>query len=44
MEHASFIFGSWAITAASVLAYAVWVIRRGRELAKHATHEEMPWT
>jgi len=44
MEHASFIFGSWAITAASVVVYAAWVIRRGRELAKHATGEEMPWT
>ena len=44
MEHASFIFGSWGITAASIGGYAFWVIRRGRELAKHATREEMPWT
>jgi heme exporter protein CcmD len=44
MEHASFIFGSWGITAISVGAYVIWVLRRGRELAKHATHEEMPWT
>jgi heme exporter protein CcmD len=44
MEHASFIIGSWLITSASVLAYAVWVIRRGRALAQHATSEEMPWT
>jgi heme exporter protein CcmD len=44
MEHASFIFGSWAITAVAVGVYALWVIRRGRELAKHATREEMPWT
>jgi heme exporter protein CcmD len=44
MKHASFIFGSWGITAVSVVVYAVWVIRRGRELAKHATREEMPWT
>ena len=44
MEHASFIFGSWGLTAVSVGAYALWVIRRGRELAKHATSEEMPWT
>ena len=44
MEHASFIFGSWGITAVSVGAYALWVIRSGRELAKHATREEMPWT
>ena len=44
MEHASFIFGSWGITAVSIGAYALCVIRRGRELAKHATREEMPWT
>lgn len=44
MEHASFIFGSWGITAVSIGAYAVWVLRRGRELAKQATREEMPWT
>ncbi len=44
MEHASFIFGSWIITAVSVGAYAIWVLRRGRELAKQATREEMPWT
>lgn len=44
MEHASFILGTWAITAISVATYALWVLRRGRELAKHATPEEMPWT
>ena len=44
MEHASFIFGSCGITAVSIGVYAIWVILRGRELAKHATREEMPWT
>ena len=44
MEHASFIFGSSGITAVSIGVYALWVIRRVRELAKHATREEMPWT
>ena len=44
MEHASFIFGSWVITAGALGVYALWVIRRGRELAQHATREEMPWT
>lgn len=44
MEHASFVIGSWVLTAGSVVAYAVWIIRRGRELSKHATNEEMPWT
>jgi hypothetical protein len=44
MEHATFIIGSWVLTAASTLAYTVWTLRRGRALSKHATHEEMPWT
>jgi heme exporter protein CcmD len=44
MEHASFIIGSWVLTAASVLVYTAWVIRKGRALAQHATNEEMPWT
>ena len=44
MDHASFILGSWVLTFASVSAYAVYIIRRGRELSKNATSEEMPWT
>jgi heme exporter protein CcmD len=44
MNHASFIIGSWVLTFASVIGYAVYVIRRGRELSKNATSEEMPWT
>ncbi len=44
MDHASFIIGSWVLTFASVIGYAVYVIRRGRELSKNATSEEMPWT
>ena len=44
MEHASFIIGSWVLTAASVTVYAVWTVRRGRSLARRATREEMPWT
>lgn len=44
MEHATFVIGSWVLTAGSVAAYAVWIIRRGRALSKHATNEEMPWT
>ena len=39
-----FAFVAHVVTAVSVGAYAVWVLRRGRELAKHATREEMPWT
>jgi len=44
MEHATFILGSYAGTAVSIALYAVWIIRRGRTLAEHATDAEMPWT
>ncbi len=44
MEDAGFIIGSWVLTAAAVISYAVWMIRRGKKLAEHATREEMPWT
>lgn len=44
MKHATFVIGSWILTSGSVIAYAVWVIRRGRALSQHATAEEMPWT
>lgn len=44
MRHASFIIGSWVLTFASVSAYSLWVVRRGRKLARHASREEMPWT
>ena len=44
MDDAGFIIGSWVITAGSVIVYAIWIIRRGKQLAENATHEEMPWT
>lgn len=44
MEHATFVIGSWVLTVASVVAYAAWVVRRGRSLSRHAGPEEMPWT
>jgi len=44
VRHATFIIGSWVLTFASVAGYSVWVVRRGRQLAKSATKEEMPWT
>lgn len=44
MEDASFIIGSWVLTFAAVALYARIVVRRGRELARHATRDEMPWT
>ncbi len=44
MKHASFVIGSWVLTAGSVVSYAIYVIRRGRALSRHASREEMPWT
>lgn len=44
MEDAGFILGSWVITAVSVVTYAVWIIRRGKQLSENATSEDMPWT
>ena len=44
MDHAGFIIGSWVLTFVSVATYAAWIIRRGRQLARNATTEEMPWT
>ncbi|MDP5108300.1 MAG: hypothetical protein NWP73_00890 [Ilumatobacteraceae bacterium] len=44
MDHAAFILGSWIGTAVAVIAYATWVLRRGRVLSKHASTEEKPWT
>jgi len=44
MEDASFIIGSWVLTFVAIGVYAALVIRRGRELSRNATSEEMPWT
>lgn len=44
MEHASFIIGSWVLTAASVVAYAVWMIARARKLSRHSDKKDLPWT
>ncbi|MEY2710601.1 MAG: heme exporter protein CcmD [Actinobacteria bacterium] len=44
MEHASFIIASYVLTFGSIAAYAAWVVRRGRAMARRATREEMPWT
>lgn len=44
MNHALFIIGSWVLTFVSVAAWSVWTVRRGRDLARSATRDEMPWT
>jgi heme exporter protein CcmD len=44
MEHATFIIASYVLTFGSIGAYALWVVRRGRGLARRATREVNPWT
>lgn len=44
MDHASFIIGSWVLTAVSVGAYAGWIVKRGRELARRHNEQDLPWT
>lgn len=44
MDDAGFILLSWALSLGATGGYAWWVIRRGRELSRNATREEMPWT
>lgn len=44
MEHANFILLSWALSLGGTALYGWWVVRRGSQLAEHATDEEMPWT
>jgi hypothetical protein len=44
MAHQGFIVASYVITFSAIISYSVFVIRRGRALAKHAKKEDMPWT
>lgn len=44
MEHASFIIGSWVLTAVAVGTYAGWIIKRGRELSRRHNQQDLPWT
>ena len=44
MDDAGFIIGSWVLTAVSIGAYALWVVRRGRRLTRHVDRSELPWT
>lgn len=44
MENATFIVASWALTAAALAVYAIWMMRTSRRLDEHATEEDKPWT
>lgn len=44
MEDAGFIFAAYGITFASVLAYALHVIRRGKRAAAQLPDDAKPWT
>lgn len=44
MDDATFIIASYVLTAFSLGAYAVWIMRTSRRLDAHATDEDKPWT
>lgn len=44
MEHASFIIGSWVLTAASVIVYSAWMISKARRMSRDSDERDLPWT
>ena len=44
MEDAGFIFTAYALTFGSVVAYAIYVLRRGRQATEQLPDESKPWT
>lgn len=44
MDHATFVVGSYVVTFVAIGAYIGWFLRRAKNLAQHATSEDMPWT
>jgi hypothetical protein len=44
VDDAGFILGSWILTAVAIGSYALWVVRKGRRLTRHADRSELPWT
>ena len=44
MDNAGFIFTSYALTFGSILAYALYVVRRGRRATDQLPDESKPWT
>lgn len=44
LQHAGKIIGSYLLTIAGVIGYAVYTVRRGRQLATQVPPEDRPWT
>lgn len=44
MEHAEFVLTGYAAVALAFAGYGVWLIRRGRELAKQVPPEQRRWS
>lgn len=44
MQYAAKIYGCYALTLATVVGYATYTIRRGRQLGRELTPEDRPWT
>ena len=39
----TYVTAGWAISAAGVVAYVVWVLRRGRTLSREVPPEDQRW-
>lgn len=44
MQDAAKILGCYAVTVAGVIGYAVYTLRKGRQLAAQVRAEDRPWT
>ena len=44
MTNAGFIIGSYAVTIGGIVGYALWVLRRARQIGRTVPAEDRPWT
>jgi heme exporter protein CcmD len=44
VSHAGYVFAGYAVVFAVLVTFAIWVLAKGRALAKRVPPEEMPWT
>lgn len=44
MTNAGFIIGSYAVTIVGIVGYALWVLRRARQIGRTVPAEDRPWT
>ena len=43
MTHVGYLVAGWSITVAAVVAYAVWVLGRGRSLSRRVPESRRRW-